>query len=213
MASIIPLLLAAATLGALHMSAPDHWATLTILGRIAKWKTPRLMAVGAAVAVGHVAISLALASAVVVLGLLFSKEVADYVSLVVGAGMLVGGLYYGIRELRAKAEVDLERETREKLSKSEKSGAKLGYFAVLGAALSPDLSVLPVFLLAVPLGLGVVSETALVFALAAILALMVFLLLASAGLAGVLERIPPKYSDALVGFVIAVVGLYVLLGG
>jgi len=55
--------------------------------------------------------------------------------------------------------------------------------------------------------------TAIVFSIASILSLLVFLLLGSAGLARMFERIPPKYNDALVGFVIAGVGLYILLAG
>lgn len=81
---------------------------------------------------------------------------------------------------------------------------------MLGAALSADLSILPIFLLAVPLGLGLAFETAVVFGLASVAALLIFLLLASAGLARALERVPSKYNNALVGFVIAAVGAYVL---
>jgi len=70
---------------------------------------------------------------------------------------------------------------------------------------------LPIFLLAVPIGLGFAVDTATVHAGASIASLLALLLLVSAGLAKALEKIPPKYNDALVGFVIAAVGLYVLL--
>jgi putative Mn2+ efflux pump MntP len=83
----------------------------------------------------------------------------------------------------------------------------------LGAALSPDLSILPIFLLAVPIGLSFAFDTAVVFAIATILSLLAFLWLGSAGLAKAFERVPPKYNDALVGFVIAAVGIYILLAG
>jgi len=39
------------------------------------------------------------------------------------------------------------------------------------------------------------------------------LLLGSAGLTKAFEKIRPKYNDALVGFVIAAVGAYVILAG
>jgi putative Mn2+ efflux pump MntP len=116
--------------------------------------------------------------------------------------------------LTSKKTEDYERETREELSKGEgRPGKRFSYFAVLGAALSPDLSILPIFLLAAPIGLGFAIETAAVFATASILALLLFLILGSAGLARAFEKIPPKYNDALVGFVIAAVGVYVLLAG
>ena len=56
-------------------------------------------------------------------------------------------------------------------------------------------------------------DTAVVFAAASITALLAFLLLGSAGLAKVFQKFPPKYNDALVGFVVAAVGFYVLLAG
>jgi len=109
---------------------------------------------------------------------------------------------------------DYDRETREKLSQGEGAiGKRFRYFAVLGAALSPDLSILPIFLLAVPIGVGFALDTAIVFAVASVAALLVFLLLGSAGLARAFEKLPPRYNDALVGFVIAAVGVYVLLAG
>ena len=84
---------------------------------------------------------------------------------------------------------------------------------VLGGALSPDLSILPIFLLAVPAGLGTVVDTALVFALASVLSLAALVLAGSLGVARALSHAPAKYNDALVGFVIAAVGVYVLLFG
>jgi putative Mn2+ efflux pump MntP len=128
--------------------------------------------------------------------------------------MVAGGLFFGFKELRSANDKDPEKETQEKLSKGEGTrGKRFRYFAVLGAALSPDLSILPIFLLAIPLGLGFAFDTAAVFALASILALLSLLLLGMAGLAKAFEKFPPKYNDALVGFVVAAVGAYILLTG
>jgi len=208
------LLLAAATVGILHMSAPDHWATLIILGRISKWNRTRLMGVGLMTAMGHVALSLALGFAIVYVGITFSQQASLYVTEATGLIMVVGGLLYGAKELMSTEIEDYEKETKEELSKREGTlGKRFSYFAVLGAALSPDLSILPIFLLAIPIGLSFALDTAIIFAIASILALLTFLLLGSAGLAKAFERVPPKYNDALVGFVIAAVGVYILVAG
>jgi nickel/cobalt transporter (NicO) family protein len=214
MVSPAPLLLAAAFVGILHMSAPDHWATLIILGRISKWNRARLIGVGIMTAAGHVALSLLLGFAVLYIGIAFSKQASLYVTEATGVIMVVGGLLYGAKELISSETEGYERETREELSRGEGTLSKrFRYFAVLGAALSPDLSILPIFLLAAPIGLSFAFDTAIVFATASILALLAFLLLGSAGLAKAFERIPPKYNDALVGFVIAAVGVYILVAG
>jgi nickel/cobalt exporter len=212
--SQLPLLLAAASVGILHMSAPDHWATLIILGRISKWNRTRLMGVGVMTAVGHVLLSLLFGFAIVEVGLTFSRLLSTYITEATGVIMVVGGLIYGAKMLMSKEVEDFEKETEEELAKGEGSfGKRFRYFAVLGGALSPDLSILPIFVLAAPIGLSFAFETAIVFSAASILALLLFLLLGSAGLAKAFERIPPKYNDALVGFVIAAVGLYIFFAG
>jgi nickel/cobalt exporter len=212
--SPLPLLLAAAFVGILHMSAPDHWVTLIILGRVSKWNRSQLMGVGVMTAVGHVVLSILLGFIVVEVGILFSQQLSTYITEATGAIMVIGGLLYGARELMSRKTEDYDREAREKLSKGEGAiGKRFRYFAVLGAALSPDLSILPIFLLAVPIGVGFAFDTAVVFAIASVAALLVFLLLGSAGLARAFEKLPPRYNDALVGFVIAAVGVYVLLAG
>ncbi len=165
-------------------------------------------------AVGHVALSLLLGFAVVEIGLTFSQLLSTYITEAIGVIMVVGGLIYGAKVLTSKEVEDFEKETREGLAKGEGSlGRRFRYFAVLGGALSPDLSILPIFILAAPIGLGFAFDTAIVFSVASVLALLVFLVLGSAGLAKAFERIPPKYNDALVGFVIAAVGLYILVAG
>ncbi len=172
------------------------------------------MEVGVMTAAGHVALSLLLGFAVLYVGFAVSIQASLYVTEAIGAMMIAGGLIYGAKMLMSNEDEDYERETREELSKGEERlGKRFSYFAVLGAALSPDLSILPIFLLAAPIGLSFAFDTAVVFALASVLALLLFLLLGSAGLAKAFERIPPKYNDALIGFVIAGVGVYILLAG
>jgi nickel/cobalt exporter len=214
MLSPILLLFAAATVGILHMSAPDHWATLIILGRISRWDRPRLIGVSVMTATGHVTFSILLGFGIVGLGLFFSQLVSLYITEGTGLIMIAGGLLYGLRELHSAKIVDNEEETQKELMKGEGTfGKRFRYFAVLGAALSPDLSILPIFLLAIPVGLGFAFDTAIVFSVASIIALVIFLLLGTAGLAKAFGRIPPKYNDAMVGFVIAAVGAYVVIMG
>ncbi len=212
MIDIYPLLAAAAVVGVLHMSAPDHWATLAILGRTASWNQSRLLGVSLAAGVGHVILSVALGFAVVGLGFIFSTVVSFYVTETVGVIMLVvGGFSVG------RAIVNREKALRERSQDTKETAKKLergaGYFAVLGAALSPDLSILPIFLVAVPIGVTVAFDTAIVFALASILTIVLLVLGSSAGFGVALEKIPPEYNEAVAGVVIALVGVYILVLG
>ena len=213
MVSALPLLAASALVGILHMSAPDHWVTLCVLGQRASWSRPKLTAVGLATACGHVLLSIALGFGIVLAGLAFSQRLASEITFSTGALMLVVGAGYGISKLREKEPEDYGREADREMAKAKSSGKGMTYFVVLGGALSPDLSILPVFLLALPAGLGFVFDAALVFALASILSLLALVLAGSAGLARVLSHAPANYNDALVGFVIAAVGAYVIAFG
>lgn len=194
------------------MSAPDHWATLAILGRTASWNRSRLLGVSLAAGIGHVLLSVALGFVVVGLGFVFSKVISFYFTEAIGAIMVaVGGF------ATARAVLKREKELREHSHDPQETGKNLergaGYFAALGAALSPDLSILPIFLVAVPIGVGVAIDTAVVFALASIATIVLLVIGSSAGLAVALEKIPPEYNDALAGFIIALVGVYILIVG
>lgn len=214
MISEAALFFTAAAVGILHMSAPDHWATLLVLGRVAKWGRSKLLGVGVITAVGHVGFSLALGFVIVGLGFAFSARISTGLTIAVGAVMVVGGLAYGARELKKRTPEDYEMKTLDELTKAEgKYGRRFRYFAVLGAALSPDLAILPVLFLAIRVGLGFTLAIAAVFGAASVVALLLFLLLGMTGLGKILERIPPEYNDAIVGFVIAAVGLYVVVAG
>ena len=66
MISTIALIFAAAIVGVLHMSAPDHWATLVMLGRTNKWSHNKLFKNSILTSFGHVILSVILGFIVVV---------------------------------------------------------------------------------------------------------------------------------------------------
>jgi nickel/cobalt transporter (NicO) family protein len=214
MVQTIPLLLGAVLVGTLHMSAPDHWVTLSLLGKIGRWSRARLMLVSLVTGLGHVLLSVALGLAIVEVGVLFTESLSTQIAFGTGVLMLVVGLAYGARQLLSNKPEDYKKEAESKLLKAGGSGGrKVGYFAVLGAALSPDLSILPIFILALPVGFGLAIDTAVVFGSASILTLLILVALGSWGLDRVFEKVPPKYNDALVGFVVAAVGAYIVIYG
>lgn len=212
MPDVVYLLIAAAVVGIIHMSAPDHWVTLTVLGRSLKWNRAKLALFSLITGAGHSAISIVLGFIVVAVGLVFSAHVTQYLTEAIGAIMIIAGLYTGLRSL-FRNEHSHEHAHAE-APEGEKSAARgASYFAVLGAALSPDLSILPIFLASVPVGWLLAVNTAIIFAVASILTMLLLVMISSFGMARAIEKLPPKYNDALVGFVIAAVGVYVILLG
>jgi len=187
------------------MSAPDHWATLVVLGKSARWTLRRLIRVTLVSAFGHVSLSVFLGLVIVELTSVFSKFLPRFTE-AIGLIMVVSGFYVAINSLRAKNSQS-GSDGRFGLTRST------GYFAILGAALSPDLSILPICIVAVPLGLVTVVHTIVIFAVSSILTDLLLVITFSVLFSRTVEKLPSKYNDALVGLVVAAVGLYVLILG
>ncbi len=211
MISLLALLLAAALVGILHMAAPDHWASLVMLGRANHWSHGKLFNNSILTSVGHVFLSVTLGFAVVILGIFTSKFVLSAITKIIGIIMVVAGLGYAIRSYKAD-------EHREERGKQHKHTKETGNFAVLGSALSPDLSILPIFLIAIPIGVLFAIQVAIVFSLASVVTLLLFVfgghyLIEHSRFAKHIGKLDSRYNDALTGLVIAAVGIYMLVFG
>jgi nickel/cobalt exporter len=212
MVSLLPYVIGAAVVGILHMSAPDHWVTICMLGRSAKWTRTRLFGISFVTAIGHVVLSVALGLGVVAVGLVFSHLISFYLDTGIAIIMITVGLIVGIRSLLRKNEHHHKHDHDEDNKKNnDKLNRGVGYFAVLGAALSPDLSITPIYLSAIKAGFYFAIELSVVFAAASILTLLLLVQLGTVGLAKTFEKIPEKYNDSMVGFVITAIGIYILV--
>ncbi|WP_101477868.1 hypothetical protein [Candidatus Nitrosotalea bavarica] len=213
MANLFAYVIGAALVGILHMSAPDHWLTLCVLAKNKKWAPKKLFGISFVTAIGHVALSVALGLIVVVIGLVFSHLISYYLDTGIGLVMVGAGLVVGIMPLVRKSAPhnhDHEHEHNEE-KKFGKLTSKVGYFAILGAALSPDPSIIPIYLSAISAGFYFALELSVVFAVASITTLLLLVQLGTVGLAKTLAKIPEKYNDSMVGFVIMAIGIYVLV--
>lgn len=215
MTDIIPLLVGAVIVGVIHMSAPDHWVTLCILSTKAGWNKKKLFTVSITTATGHAFLSAILGLTVAVIGVYVSTLISLFLSLIIGAIMLVVGLFIGLKALFSskKMEITPEEKLLEKAEKNTMGIKGLSYFAILGAALSPDLSITPFFLGAVPSGLMLAIYVFIVFVIVSILSEAILVQAGTCGLAKTFEKVPEKYNDAIVGFIIAAVGIYIMIVG
>ncbi len=220
--SSLTYVIGSAIVGILHMSAPDHWLTLCVLGKNKRWAPKKLFGISLVTSIGHVGLSIVMGFVVVAVGLLFSHLISYYLDTGIGIAMAVIGSIMGITPLLKKQhhhkhehyhdhDHEHEHEHENIEEKSSKISQKIGYFAVLGAALSPDPSIIPIYLSAIPAGFYFAIELSVVFAAASILTLLLFVQLGTIGLAKTFAKIPEKYNDSLIGFTIAAIGIYVLL--
>lgn len=214
MASLFAYIIGAAIVGILHMAAPDHWLTLCVLARNKKWAPKKLFGISFITAIGHVGLSVVMGLVVVVIGRVFSYLISDYLDAGIGIVMIGVGLVVGIKPLVQRSEHhhdDHQDHVHEEEKKFGKLTSKVGYFAILGAALSPDPSIIPIYLSAISAGFYFALELSVVFAVASIATLLLLVQLGTVGLAKSLAKIPEKYNDSMVGFVIMAIGIYVLV--
>lgn len=214
MANLFAYIIGAALVGILHMSAPDHWLTLCVLARNKKWAPKKLFGISFMTAIGHVGLSVVMGLVVVVVGLVFSHLISDYLDTGIGIVMIGGGLIVGIIPFVRKNPHHHDHNHDHEHDEGKKYGkltSKIGYFAVLGAALSPDPSIIPIYLSAISAGFYFALELSVVFAAASILTLLLLVQLGTMGLVKTLAKIPEKYNDSMVGFVIMAIGIYVLI--
>ena len=216
MTDLVPLMIGAALVGVLHMSAPDHWVTLCILSRTSGWDSRKLFIISLATAAGHSILSATLGFGIAVAGLLFSKLISSYISYAVGFAMLGVGLFIGVRALLSKKKREVTPEEKLLKEKKTKNASRLngvGYFAVLGAALSPDLSITPIFLASITIDVLFAFYLLIIFVVTSILTQLILVQVGIKGLAKTFEHIPEKYNDSIVGFIIAAIGIYIIIAG
>jgi nickel/cobalt transporter (NicO) family protein len=166
------LLLAAVGVGVGHAVMPDHWLPLAVLSRVRRYRAARVLRVSLAAALAHVLASVVLGGILIVIGLHFRATIASHADLVVGGILLATGAVFLCLDLLGKGhghshdrqghhdgrEHAHRHSTTAVLEHPEpvppKRGARdvAGLLIPFGAAASPDLTILPVFLAASALG-------------------------------------------------------------
>ena len=195
MTSVPVLLIASAGVGFGHAIMPDHWAPLALLARTQRTPLRRVLRQSSLAAVTHVLLSLLLGGLLIVVGLRFRATVERHEDLVVGGILLATGVVFLILELagrghrhgeghshdqpshdhehRGHGHHDHDHEHADSHSHGHTHGARssrdlLALIVPFGAAASPDLTILPVFLAAGALGGGAAAGSLAVFAVVTI---------------------------------------------
>jgi nickel/cobalt transporter (NicO) family protein len=172
------LLLAAAGVGLGHAVMPDHWLPLAALSRARRYHATRVLRLSLAAALAHVVVSVVLGGILIVIGLQFRATVVRHTDLAVGGILLASGAVFLILEFLGKGHghshdrlghhdghdhdhdgrphrhtttAVLERPVPAAQDKRTARGLA-GLLIPFGAAASPDVTILPVFLAASALG-------------------------------------------------------------
>lgn len=229
------LLAAAAGVGIGHAILPDHWVPLAVIGRTRRYPLGRVARLSLLAGIAHVMVSLLLGAIIVAIGLQFRSTVEGAQDTIVGSILILTGIGFAAYELTGRGHGhshghDHDHEhTHEhhhhhsplhSPAESEalvvaRGGRVRGLAAIMvpfGAAASPDLTILPVFLAATAAGAAAAVGALIVFSAATIGTIAGLTLAACFGGYRVESRWLDRWGNAFTALVLVAIGTLVLTG-
>jgi nickel/cobalt exporter len=218
------LLAAAAGVGFGHAILPDHWVPLAVLARARRYPLSRVARLSGLAGIAHVLLSILLGGVIIVIGLQFRSAVQSAQDTIIGCILIATGLGFVVLELVGHGHThdhdghghdhgdhDHDHDHKEL---HEQRGLR-GLAAVMvpfGAAASPDLTILPVFLAATTVGVGTAIGSVVIFALVTIGTIVGLTLVAARGGYQIHGQWLDRWGNAITALVLILIGVLVLTG-
>jgi nickel/cobalt transporter (NicO) family protein len=198
------LAIAAATVGALHTLAPDHWVPIAAVSRARGWSLGRTARLTLLCGFGHVTVSAALGLIALVSGTAVVEAFGAHTASVGGVLLIGFGLAYalwGLRRLRARHDHPhiSDRATTWTL------------FAVYCA--DPCIAVIPIIFASAPLAHASTIAIVVVYEAATIATMVGLTVAARAGISTLRGRWVEHYGESAAGALIVATGIIVALVG
>ena len=205
MSSTTPALLAAAAgVGFGHAILPDHWVPLAVVGRTRRYPLARVARLSSVAGVAHVLVSIVLGAVIIAVGLQFRSAVQSSQDTIIGCILILTGLGFAILELTGHGH-----------HHGHEHGHAHGLAAIMipfGAAASPDLTILPVFLAATTAGLATAISSLVIFAAVTIGTIVGLTLLACFGGYQIRGQWLERWGNVFTALVLVLIGALVLTG-
>lgn len=225
MSSNAPALLAAAAgVGFGHAILPDHWVPLAVLGRTRRYPLSRVARLSGLAGVAHVLVSIILGAVIIAIGLQFRSTIQSAQDTIIGWLLIVTGIGFAVLELSGRGHThDHDHDHDHNLDHDQdhdpdhpSSRRGLGGLAAVmvpfGAAASPDLTILPVFLAATAVGVGTAIGSLIIFAAVTIGTIMGLTLAATRGGYEIRGQWLERWGNSFTALVLVIIGLLVLTG-
>jgi len=219
------LIAAAAGVGFGHAIMPDHWVPLAVLGRTRGYPLARIARLSSLAGVAHVLVSLLLGAVIVAIGLQFRSTIATAQDAIVGSVLIATGIAFAAVELSGRGHSHRHDHDHAGPHRNEHGsmhthshhlhGRVQGLARIIvpfGAAASPDLTILPVFLAAATAGAGTAVGSLVAFAAVTITTIVAFTLLATFGGYQLRGRWLDQWGNATTAAILLIIGKLVLTG-
>jgi threonine/homoserine/homoserine lactone efflux protein len=189
---------------------PDHWIPLAVLGRTRHYPLARVARLSALAGITHVLVSVILGAVIVVVGLQFRSTVEHAQDAIVGGVLIATGVTFVYFELRGRGHHH-DHPHPHPPPETRLSGLA-AVIVPFGAAASPDLTILPVFLAAAAAGPTAAIGSLVVFAAVTIGTIVTLTLMAAASGYQVRGRWLDRWGNAITALVLVVIGGLIAAG-
>ncbi len=169
--------------------------------------------------VAHVLVSIALGGVIVVVGLQFRSTVQGAQDAIIGCVLILTGLGFAILELSGRGHhhthahnTHTHTHTHDHVHTHDQVRGLAAVMVPFGAAASPDLTILPVFLAATTAGLATAIGSLVVFAAVTIGTIVSLTLLACFGGYQIRGRWLERWGNVFTALVLLIIGGLVLAG-
>ncbi len=216
------LLVASAGVGFGHAILPDHWVPLAVVGRTRRYPLSTVARLSGLAGVAHVLISIALGAVIIAVGLQFRSEVQGAQDTIIGCLLIATGIGFAALELTGRGhghqhgghshEHDGDVHGHEHSHDQRGIRGLAAIMVPFGAAASPDLTILPVFLAATTAGVAPAIGSVLIFAAVTIATIVGLTLVAARGGYQIRGEWLERWGNALTALVLVVIGVLVLTG-
>jgi nickel/cobalt transporter (NicO) family protein len=231
------LLAAAAGVGFGHAILPDHWVPLAVLGRTRRYPLTRIARLSGLAGVAHVLVSIALGAVIIAIGLQFRSTIQHAQDTIIGCILIATGIGFLVLELtghghhhdhdhghhdhdhdhgndHTHVHTHDDGYTHDTHADEPNPRRLSGLAAVMvpfGAAASPDLTILPVFLAATTAGIATAVGSVVIFAAVTIGTIVGLTLAAARGGYQIQGEWLERWGNFFTAGVLLIIGLLVLL--
>lgn len=210
---LITLAIAAATVGALHTIAPDHWVPIAAVARARGWSLRRTARVALVCGFGHVTVSAALGILALVSGTAVVTALGARVGAVSGVLLIGFGLAYSLWGARHLIARRLHGHDHAHFDHVHDPGRRTVWtlFAIYCA--DPCVAVVPIVFAAAPLSRAATIGIVAVYEIATMATMTALTLAAHAGVSRLRARWIEHYGDSAAGALIVATGIVVAVLG
>ena len=226
MSATTPALFAAAAGVAIgHAILPDHWVPLAVLGRARRYPLSKVARLSGLAGLAHVLLSIILGAVIIAIGLQFRSTVQSAQDTIIGCLLIATGVGFALFELSGRGhshehehghthEHDDHDHDHPDHHAHEARGirALAAVMVPFGAAASPDLTILPVFLAAAAVGAPTAIGSLAIFAAVTIGTMVGLTLTAAKGGYQIHGRWLDRWGNGITALVLVVIGALVLTG-